>query len=92
MECGNSQHLRMIAVVPFVSSNDVAAVFEELCGEIRNAYNADVDEILDYIENSYIRRYRRNASGRPLLFPIEMWSIFYRKHQEMARAYNHIEG
>ena len=47
----------MTAAVPFVSSNDVAAVFEELCGEIRNAYNADVDEILDYIENSYIRRY-----------------------------------
>ena len=53
----------MIAAVPFVSSNGVAAVFEELCGEIRNAYNVDVDEILDYIENSYISRYRRNASG-----------------------------
>ena len=63
MECGNSQHLRMIAAVPFVSLNDVAAVFEELCGEIKNAYNVDVDEILDYIENSYISRYRRNASG-----------------------------
>lgn len=44
----------MKAVVAFVSPNDVVAIFEEFCDEVRNAYNADTVEILDYIEDSYI--------------------------------------
>lgn len=35
------------------------AVLEKLRNKIRNAYNTDADEILDYIEDSYIGRYRK---------------------------------
>lgn len=41
----------------FVPPNGVIGVFEEFCDEIGNAYNADVDKILDYIKDSYIGRY-----------------------------------
>ena len=44
----------MIAVVAFVSPNDDVVIFEEFCDKVRNAYNADTDEVLDYIEDSYI--------------------------------------
>lgn len=44
----------MKAVVAFVSPNDVVVIFEEFCDEVRNTYNADTVEILDYIEDSYI--------------------------------------
>ena len=47
----------MISEVTFVPPNDVIAVFEEFCDEMRNTYNADVDKILDYIKDSYIGRY-----------------------------------
>ena len=41
----------------FVPPNGVIGVFEEFCDEIGNAYNADVDKILDYIKDLYIGRY-----------------------------------
>ena len=87
-----SLHLRMIAAVAFVPPNDTVAVFEELSDEIRNTYNADADQILDYIEDSYTGRYRRNAPRRPPLFSIEMWNMYHRTDQEMPRTNNHIEG
>ena len=82
----------MISEVTFVPPNDVIAVFEEFCDEMRNTYNADVDKILDYIKDSYIGRYWRNTSRKPPLFVTEIWNMFYRTHQEMTPANNHIEG
>ena len=80
----------MIAVVAFVSPNDVVAIFEEFCDEVRNAYNADTVEILDYIEDSCIGWCRTNAPRRPPLFAVEIWNMFYKTHQEIARINNHI--
>ena len=51
--------------VAFVPQNNVAADFEERCDVIRNVYNANADEISDYIEDSCIGRNRRNAPRRP---------------------------
>ena len=51
--------------VAFVPPDNVTAAFEELFDKIRNAFNADAYEILGYIEDSYIGRYRTNASRRP---------------------------
>ena len=75
----------MIAAVAFVPPNDVTDVFEELSEVIRNSCNADADGILDYIEDSYIGQYRRNAPRRrPPLFAIEMWNMFHRTHLEIT--------
>jgi hypothetical protein len=85
-------HLRMIAALAFVPPDDLVEFFDELCDTIRGTYNEEVDVILDYFEDTYIGRFRRNAPRAPPLFGIEIWNMFHRTHQEMPRTNNHIEG
>ena len=66
----------MIAALAFVPPHDVGNSFDELCVVIRNQYDGDADKVLDYFENTYIGRFRRNAPLRPPLFPIELWNMF----------------
>ena len=40
---------------------DVVNSFDVLCVVIRNQYDGDADEVLDYFENTYIGRFLRNA-------------------------------
>ena len=70
--------IRMIAATAFVPPRDVINAFEQLADIIRNEHQADLDDVLDYFEDSYIGRLRRNAPRRPPLFPIELWSMFNR--------------
>ena len=56
--------------------------FEEFCDEVRNAYNADTVEILDYIEDSYIVWCRTNAPRRPPLFALEICTWHIKKCHE----------
>ena len=87
-----SLHLRMVAAVAFAPPDDVIDVFERLCEVIRNTYQDDADRILDYFEDNYIGRFRRNAPRAVPLFPIQRWNMFHRTHQELPRTNNHIEG
>ena len=49
-----SIHLRMIAALAFVPPFDVENAFEELAFEIRNRFNIEADNVLDYFEDTYI--------------------------------------
>ena len=84
--------LRMIAALAFVPSQDVVNSFDEFCVVIQNQYDRDADEVLDYFEDTYIGRFRRNAPRRPPLFPIELWSIFNRTAEELPRTNDNIEA
>lgn len=87
-----SIHLRMIAALAFVPPNDVADSFDELCAAIRNLYNIEADNVLDYFEDHYIGRFRRNAPRRPPTFAIELWNMFHRSDAELPRTNNAVEG
>ena len=54
--------LRMIAALAFLPPQDVVNSFEEFCVVIRNQYDGDADEVLNYFEDTYIGRFRRNAT------------------------------
>ena len=82
----------MVAAVAFAPPDDVIDVFERLCEVIRNTYQDDADRTLDYFEDNYIWRFRRNAPRAVPLFPIQRWNMFHRTHQELPRTNNHIEG
>ena len=47
-----SIHLRMIAALAFVPPFDVEDAFEELALEIRNRFNIEADDVLDYFEDT----------------------------------------
>ena len=61
-----------------------------LADSIRNTYNGDVDDLLDYIEDNYIGRFS-NAPRLPPLFPINLWNMFNRT-DELPRTNNSVDG
>ena len=82
----------MISAVAFLPPNDVINGFDDLCVEIRNLYNGDVDDLLEYFEDTYIGRFRRNAPRRPPMFSIDLWNMFHRSDDEFPRTNNSVEG
>ena len=70
--------LRMIAALTFAPPQDMVNFFDELCVVIRNQYDGDADEVLDYFEDTCISCFRRKAPRRSPLFPIELWNMFHR--------------
>jgi hypothetical protein len=85
-------HMRMIAALAFVPQPHVIESFDLLCDQIRAIYGDEAERIMDYFEDNYIGRFRRNGPRRMPTFAIELWNMFHRTHQEMARTNNHIEG
>ena len=82
----------MIAALAFVPPDEVEAYFEQYCDYARNLYNDDCDPIIDYFEDTYIGRFRRNSPRRAPLFAQALWNMFHRTFNEIARTNNSIEG
>ena len=80
-------HLRMLCAIAFLPPTDVIQGFEELVNEIRNIYSDKVDKILDYFEDNFIYRFRRNPS-----FALDLWNMFNRTDDELPRTNNSVEG
>ena len=85
-------HLRILVALAFVPENNVIQFFKQLCGNVQQVYSDDYEEILNYFENHYISRFRRNAPGRPLLFSLYIWDMFHQTQHELPRRNNSIEG
>ena len=82
----------MISALAFLPPGDVIDGFEELSDTIRELYNDTVDDLLQYFENTYIGKFRRNAPRRPPLFPIDLWDMFHRTDNELPRTNNSVES
>ena len=85
-------HLRMLYATAFLPPADVVQGFADLSDRIRNTYNGDVDDLLDYFEDNSIGRFRRNTPRLPPLFPINLWNMFNRTDNELPRTNNSVEG
>ena len=70
-------HTRMLSAVAFMPPDNVIAGFEELSDMIRDTYQGAMDELLDYFEETYIGRYRRNAERRTPLFALNLSNMFH---------------
>ena len=75
----------------FSPRSSVIDGFGELTDAIQENFEDDFDGLLNYFEDTYIGRVRRNRRGRPL-FPISMWNMFDRTNDELPRTNNNIEG
>jgi hypothetical protein len=87
-------HVRMISAIAFVPPANVIQAFEDLSDDIRNLYNGTVGigQLLDYFEDNYIGRFRRNAPRTPPLFAIDLWNMYHRTVDELPRTNNSVEG
>ena len=82
----------MIAALSFVPVGFVVNAFEDLATEIRRLFNTDADEILDYFEDTYIGRPRRQGGRRNPTFHHDVWNMFQRSLSELPRTNNYVEG
>lgn len=85
-------HTRMICALAFLPPQDVIEGFEQLCDFILENHGDQLENLLEYFEDNYIGRYRRNAPRRPALFPIQIWNMFHRTYDELPRTNNSVEG
>ena len=85
-------HIRMLQVLAFLPADDVIEGFEELVDTIRVLYDDVADDLLQYFEDTYIGRYRRNAPRCPPLFAINLWNMFNRIDDKLPRTNNSVEG
>ena len=76
----------MLPALAFLPAGDVTEGFEELVDTIRILYDDVADDLLQYLEDTYIGRYRRNAPRRPPLFSINLWNMFNRTDDELPRT------
>ena len=51
-----------------------------------------MDDLLDYFEETYIDRYRRNAKGRPHLFALNLWNMSHKTFDKLPKTNNHAGG
>ena len=79
-------HIRILPALAFFPAGDVIEGFEELVDAIRILYDDVADDLLQYLEDTYIGRYRRNAPRRPPLFSINLWNMFNRTDDELPRT------
>ena len=87
-----SLHLRMLCALAFLPPDDVVQGFEDLTDHIRINYQGEVDNLLEYFEDTYIGRHRRNAPRRTAMFPVVLWNMFHRTDEEIPRTNNSVEG
>ena len=72
----------MIMALAFVPPANEIATFGNLCNEIRQHFQSDLDEVLEYFEENYIggqRRYRQRAAQ---LFNLNLWNMYQRAANE----------
>ena len=86
--------LWMISALALLPPGDVIDGFEELSDVIRERCNDTVDDLLQYFEDTYIGRFRRNAPRRPPLFPIDLWDhgLLYNTAGFVALVGRKLEG
>ena len=66
--------VRMLSEIAFLQPNDETKGFKEFANHLWNVYNGYVIDLLQYFEDTYIDRYRRNAPRQQPSFPIHLWS------------------
>ena len=84
-------HIQKLPTLAFLPAGDAIEGFEEL-DTIRIWCYDVTDGLLQYFEDTYIGRYRRNATRHPLLFAINLWNIFNRTDDELPQTNNSWES
>ena len=87
-----AMYVRMITTLAFVPLPDLENTFDDLCTDIRNQFNNDMDGLLDYFEDTYVGRIRRNGQRGAPLFSHEMWNMYRRTRDELPQPNYNIEG
>ena len=81
-----SIHVRMLMSLAFVPVTEVENAFGDLSDKIQNQYNNDMDDLLNYFEDTYIGRLHRNGRRGAPIFAFEIWNMYGRTRDELPRT------
>ena len=79
--------VKCLLALAFVPPNEVVGTFETL---IDDPEFRDLDVIVDYMEDNFIGRQRRERRGTPR-FSIELWNQYDRVILHLSRSNNAVE-
>ncbi|XP_068250365.1 uncharacterized protein [Palaemon carinicauda] len=82
--------LRMLPAIAFVPTERLVSTFEELCDS--DIFPPEVQEVLDYFEDTWIGRPDRRQRRRPPQFPHEMWNVYEAVLHNLPKTNNSVEG
>lgn len=82
-----SLSLRMLAALAFIPEDQVINAFEA----IQEKMSEELQTVVDYFEDTYIGRLRRNRRGKPT-FDISLWNVHKRVTTHQPRTNNAVEG
>ena len=80
-------HVKMLLALNFVPVEDVITAFDQLTDECFD----ELQPLVDYWEDNYIRRIRRNRRGN-LRFAVAIWNVHNRVVNDLPRTNNSIEA
>ena len=87
-----SLYVLMIMALAFVPETDLETAFDALFNDIRIQYNNDMDVVLNYFEDNYMGRLRRNGRRDNPLFVPSLWNMYGRTRDELPRTNNNVEA
>lgn len=85
-----AMEIRKLAALAFVPIADVIAYFELL--EESAGFPEAAEPVLEYFEQYYIGRRRRNGVRRTPAFPIPLWNVHAPTLDGLPRTNNNVEG
>ena len=75
--------IRRLTALLFVPLNDVTDSFDTIRDYSRNGYGQDLNDMLDYLEDNYIGRFRHNTPRRRPTFNIGTCNMFHRTDNKL---------
>jgi hypothetical protein len=86
-------HIRQLMALAFIPPDDVIAAFEELVDSEFFQQNAqDLQELMNYFEDTWIGRPARRGGRSNPLFAIEIWNVHNSALQDLPKTNNSVEG
>ena len=80
--------VRMLTALAFVPEPDVINVFEAVSED----FPLNAQEVIDYFEDTYIRRLRPGCHRRLPLFELGLWNMYNQTLNDLPRTNNTVKG
>ena len=87
-----AEFMRMLPALAFMPAQDVPRLFEDVFDPDSQTFDQRGQQVVDYFEDTYIGRPRRNGRRHSPVFSVDSWNVHDRALTGAARSNNAVEG